>query len=384
MRRRADQPADTIEQRAARRRQDEGAGIGAQFLEVGKRLCVGVWVTTEAHGKVVAAVLAFDADAPRQPPDSGVVEEQRFDERLHEVHEVVVTPDVRQLMRENRLELLGSHPGHRAHGHEDDWAQPSDHRGHLYQRGFEDSNRPRNVQALREPGGNLFPGRGRGHRTMRAQALYPRPAGQQAKRQESHARKPGEKHHAHPRLIPAGGRSARIGKRFGHGRRRGLGQWRNSHAPTARRHRHRRGRRGTVLGDGLRHRAPRLKCRDHRHREHQRQTDGGHDVADVSGAAPQRKKSGCREQAHECPLPDELEQRPPNRLRRRLLKQVLNRDHHAPPDHCPFQFLSRSPCRPRASGESPPARQTRRACWRAPAGRASMKNRRRRGPSGRG
>ena len=121
-----------------------------------------------------------------------------------------------------------------------------------------------------------------------------------------------------------------------------------------------------------------------RHRQHQRQADGGDDVADVGGAAAQREERDRREQPDERALPDELEQRPPDGLRRRLLKQdAQSRSSRT------SRSLSFSPslcrlCRPRASGESPPARPTTRACSRAPAGRASTTSRRRRGPSGRG
>ncbi len=59
----ADQPADPMEQRAAGGREDERAGVGAQFLEVGKRLRISIRIAAQADREIVAAVLALDPDA---------------------------------------------------------------------------------------------------------------------------------------------------------------------------------------------------------------------------------------------------------------------------------------------------------------------------------
>ena len=84
--------------------------VGAQFFEVGKRLRVSIRIAAQADRKIVAAVLALDADAARQPPDRRMIEEQRLDERLQQVHQVVVAADVRELVREDRFELLRRQP----------------------------------------------------------------------------------------------------------------------------------------------------------------------------------------------------------------------------------------------------------------------------------
>lgn len=49
-----------------------------------------------------------------------MVEQQHLDGRLCEVHEVVVTTNVRQFVREYRLEVYGAKAGQRADGKEDD------------------------------------------------------------------------------------------------------------------------------------------------------------------------------------------------------------------------------------------------------------------------
>ena len=45
------------------------------------------------------------ADPVRQPPHRGVIEQQRLGHRLQHVHRVVVTTDVRELVREDRFDL---------------------------------------------------------------------------------------------------------------------------------------------------------------------------------------------------------------------------------------------------------------------------------------
>ncbi len=51
---------------------------------------------------------------PREPPHGRVIEQQRLDQRLQQVDEIVVAADVRELVRENRLELLRRQAGERA------------------------------------------------------------------------------------------------------------------------------------------------------------------------------------------------------------------------------------------------------------------------------
>ena len=65
-------------------------------------------IAAQADGEIVAAVLALGANPPRQPPDGRVIEQQRLDERLQQVDEIVVPADVRELVRQDRLELLGA------------------------------------------------------------------------------------------------------------------------------------------------------------------------------------------------------------------------------------------------------------------------------------
>ena len=106
---RAEQPADALQQRSAGGRHRDvmiRRGPRAQRLEIGQRAGVGDRIAAQADREIVAAVLALDADAARQPPHRGVIEEQRLDQRLQQVDEIVVAADVRELVREDRFELL--------------------------------------------------------------------------------------------------------------------------------------------------------------------------------------------------------------------------------------------------------------------------------------
>ena len=72
---------DPLHERSAVGGHDE-LTTAAQLFEIGERLCIRIRIATQADGKVVAAVLAFSADPARQPPDRGVIEQQRLDESL--------------------------------------------------------------------------------------------------------------------------------------------------------------------------------------------------------------------------------------------------------------------------------------------------------------
>ena len=58
-------------------------------------------------GDIVTAVSAFDPDAAGHPPDGRVVEEQRFDDVLEQIDQIVVSTDVRQFVYQDGLELIG-------------------------------------------------------------------------------------------------------------------------------------------------------------------------------------------------------------------------------------------------------------------------------------
>ena len=79
---------------------------GTEPLDGGERAGVGDDVAAGSHREIVAAVFALLPDLPADPPDRRVVEEQGLDARLHEVDEIVVPANVRELVGEQELDLI--------------------------------------------------------------------------------------------------------------------------------------------------------------------------------------------------------------------------------------------------------------------------------------
>ena len=71
-----------------------------------KRACIFDRVAAESHGHVVAAVLAFRPNLFIQPPDRGMVEQQRLDANLEHIHKRIKPLDVRQFVGDHRLQAV--------------------------------------------------------------------------------------------------------------------------------------------------------------------------------------------------------------------------------------------------------------------------------------
>ena len=78
----------------------------APFLH--ERQCARVLncITAERNCGLVAAVLAFSANAAIQPPHCRMVKKQRLDTNLEHVHERIEPPDVRQFVRNHHTQLF--------------------------------------------------------------------------------------------------------------------------------------------------------------------------------------------------------------------------------------------------------------------------------------
>ena len=72
-------------------------------------------------------MFAFNANPVRQPPDSRVKEEDRFDHALHHVHEMIATPQMSQLVSQHRLDLFRCQAARQRQRQEDGWLQDSNH-----------------------------------------------------------------------------------------------------------------------------------------------------------------------------------------------------------------------------------------------------------------
>ena len=85
-------------------------------------------VAAKGDGLVVAAVLALGANSLAHPPDRRVVEQQRFCGHLEKIHETIEAANVRQLMRDDRFDLLFGQAGQRPHRQQHDGTEPSEYR----------------------------------------------------------------------------------------------------------------------------------------------------------------------------------------------------------------------------------------------------------------
>jgi NAD(P)H-dependent flavin oxidoreductase YrpB (nitropropane dioxygenase family) len=91
-----------------------------------KPFAVNIPVGVDAHGQVVATVFPFTANAVRQPPHRGVIEEDRLDAPLQHIHDEVVATDVRQLVREHGQQMLLAETGECRERQQHDRPQPAD------------------------------------------------------------------------------------------------------------------------------------------------------------------------------------------------------------------------------------------------------------------
>jgi hypothetical protein len=75
----------------------------AQAFEFSEGARVADGIAAHFDGQVIAAELALVTDARPNPPDRRLVEEQSLGEGLKHVDQIIVTPDVRQLVSQHRL-----------------------------------------------------------------------------------------------------------------------------------------------------------------------------------------------------------------------------------------------------------------------------------------
>ncbi len=154
------------------------------------------------HGHVVAAVLALNPNATRDPPDGRVIEQQRLHDALKQVDQVVVPPDVRQLVGQDRLDLLRRQPRRRRDGHEDHRPEPADH----HRRGRPDRRQqphgPADAEMAGQPARRCLEGITRRTGARRSQPLDLAPRGQVPGRQHDHAGQPRRNAPRQGRLHP--------------------------------------------------------------------------------------------------------------------------------------------------------------------------------------
>src|SRR5207248_3126006 len=107
-------------------------------------------IATEQHGHVIAAMFAFCANTFVQPPDRGMVEEQRLNTNLEYVHKGIEPLNVRQFVSDHGLKLVFGKPRESSYRQEHDRAKPSNHRRRLQPSAFTVFNRASQAELVLE------------------------------------------------------------------------------------------------------------------------------------------------------------------------------------------------------------------------------------------
>ena len=297
----AEQPPDAEHQRAFRGPERWLELAFAPRRQRQQRLGVRRRFPRNRDGGVVAAVLALLADAPRDPPDGRMEEQQRFGDRLQQVDRVIAAADVRELVSEERFDLGGGHVRHRGERQDDQGLQPADQDRRVDHRRLDDPERHADAQAAGETSGGQLPG-GEGCRDGRgAQAMDAPASGGEPGDERRHACQP-DPHDDRQQLA----RARRPDGLTRGGRQRSLGADRrlDRRPEAACRRQLISGQEGGMAGE----RAP-DGGRGGR-RQHRREAEAGDRVADVGRRAAARSERGRRGEGEQRALPDEMDQRP--------------------------------------------------------------------------
>ncbi len=192
----AQQPCDAVGQRST-----IGGDRGTEMrrairFQLRQRTRIRERITADRDGHIVAAQFALGANVPRYPPDRGVIKQQGFGNALQNVDQIIVPPDMRQLMQQQRLQMLRRKTAERSDRHQHHGTQPADHGRHLHQRGDQQSNRTIEANARAEFSESLLPFRRRTPDQHRPHAYGNYPATGQT--DPEHGR-PGHPDNDHPR-----------------------------------------------------------------------------------------------------------------------------------------------------------------------------------------
>jgi hypothetical protein len=87
--------------------------------EAKEQLGVSVWAFSAADDERIATCFAFAADPRGEEPHGGVEEQQRLDDALDEIHQIVPAADVGQLVQQDHFDFVGS-PASEGGGREQD------------------------------------------------------------------------------------------------------------------------------------------------------------------------------------------------------------------------------------------------------------------------
>ena len=148
-------------------------------------------IPTHLHRHIVATMLALDSHLRGDPPNGRVIEEQCLGDALQAVDEVVVSSHVRQLVRNDGVELIGRQASERGCREEQCRLQPSDDGRNVYANGVHESNVAPNPEPSRQPSYAELQALGHFTSLPASHAFDGHPVGEQARRQSQHTDEPG-------------------------------------------------------------------------------------------------------------------------------------------------------------------------------------------------
>ena len=187
-RRQLEDPPDAVQELSA-----AGCGNGngqsrrPPGLELRQRLRISDAIAAHSNRHIVATVFAFGPNPVRQPPDRGVIKEKRLRERLEQIDGVVVTADVRQLVRENRLDLRRRQRCHRCDRKKNDRAKAPDQRRDVDEPRLDHMRGRRETHLIRNPAAGPLPGRCLGGDRDSMQRPHAQPASGHSREQQHDA-----------------------------------------------------------------------------------------------------------------------------------------------------------------------------------------------------
>src|SRR5579864_5497153 len=147
-------------------------------------------IAAERHRHVVAAVLPLDPNLFVQPPDRGMIEEQRLHAHLKHIHKRIKPLNVRQFVGDHYLQLLFRQTRKRADRQKHDGAKPSDHRWRLKPLAFTISDSTIKAETILQRVANLAYPRAHQRRLPAPLTLDQQKSAGRTKAKERHAKKP--------------------------------------------------------------------------------------------------------------------------------------------------------------------------------------------------
>jgi hypothetical protein len=180
---------DSLRQRTAVRSHHQDGRVPPLFHErEGAGILDGI--ATKGNGCIVTAALTFGTNAFIQPPDGGVIEQQSLSRNLEKIHEWIKPLDVRQFVRDNRLQLLLGKARESSHRQQDDRTKPANDRRRLQPQALAVTNRPIQTKlALYCLAHRKHPG-ARSGRMLVALALQEQKSARGTKTEENHSKQP--------------------------------------------------------------------------------------------------------------------------------------------------------------------------------------------------